>query len=88
VEEVRVSKKPPRCDSCNRRIRRSQHELRLSDLLTGQLLGRYHAACQAAAAKYFRPGVLLRATIAHPDRCGDRQEFCDGGLREPEPRLA
>ena len=78
-----MSKKPPKCDHCNRRIRRSQHEMRLSDLLMGQSLGRYHApGCQAAAAKYFEAGAVLRVTIAHPDRCGPDQERCDGGLSE------
>ena len=77
-----MSKEPPRCDHCNRRIRRSQHELRLRDALTGQSLSRYHAACQVAAAKYFEAGAVLRVTIAHPDRCGPDQERCDGGLSE------
>src|SRR4051794_29233147 len=49
-----VSYKPPRCDACNKRIRRNHHELLLSDFQTGQIVGHYHARpeCQAAAAKY------------------------------------
>jgi hypothetical protein len=79
-----VSLKQPRCDACNRRIRPSHHELRLSDLATGQAIGRYHAQpkCQAAAAKYFERGVVLRVTIVHPDRCGAEQEDYDGALSE------
>lgn len=74
----------PRCDHCGRRIRKSQHELRLSDALTGQAIGLYHArpACQEGAARYFVGGAVLRATIAHPERCGPDQEHCDGGLSE------
>jgi hypothetical protein len=73
-----------RCDSCGRRVRESQHGIRLSDLLTNQTLGRYHArpGCQEGAAKYFKRGVALRATILHPDRCGPGQENCDGALGE------
>jgi hypothetical protein len=79
-----VSKKPPRYDACSRRIRRNQHELRLSDLATGQVVGHYHARldCQGAAAKYLVEGAVLRATFVHPDRCGDNQDHCDGGLSE------
>jgi hypothetical protein len=79
-----VSKTPPRCDSCNRRIRRNQHEFILRDFATGQVVGRYHARpdCQAAAGKYIVPGVVLRGTFYHPERCGDDLEFCDAGLSE------
>jgi hypothetical protein len=77
-----VSHKPPKCDACGRRIRTNTHELRLSDLVTGQFLGRYHAACQAAAAKYVEPGAVLKFTIAHPRRCGPNQEHCDAALSE------
>jgi predicted RNA-binding Zn-ribbon protein involved in translation (DUF1610 family) len=71
------------CDACGRRLRPNHHELHLSDPQTGQLVGRYHAPrCQAAAAKYFvaKLGVVLVATYVHPDRCGENQEHCDGGL--------
>ena len=81
-----MSTKPPKGDACNRRIRRTTHELRLSDLATGQAIGRYHArpACQSAAMAYFRPGVVLKITVAHPARCGDSPHFnqCDGALGE------
>ncbi len=80
-----MSKRPTRCDSCNRRIRPTHHEFVLRDFETGQELGRYHARpdCQAAAATYFEPGVALRATIFHPKRCGGEDlEHCDGGLSE------
>lgn len=52
--------------------------------MTGQVVGRYHAtpACQATAAKYFTPGMLLSATFIHPDRCGAQQERCDGDWSE------
>jgi hypothetical protein len=76
-----MSHQPPRCDACDRRIRRNHHGIRLSDLTTGQLIGRYHARppCQGSAMKYFEPGVVLRMTIVHPDRCGPEQECCDLG---------
>ncbi len=79
-----MSKQPPRCDSCNRRIRRNQHEFTLRDFETGQVVGRYHTrpGCQVAAASYFVPGVALRATVYHPERCGDDREACDGGVSE------
>jgi len=79
-----VSKKPPRCDACNRRIRRNHHELLLSDFQTGQVVGHYHArpGCQGAAAKYITDGAVLQVSFVHPDRCGDEQEYCDGGLPE------
>ena len=79
-----MSHKPPRCDACNKRIRRNHHELLLSDFQTGQVVGHYHARpeCQAAAVKYIVGGVVLNATFVHPDRCGDDQEHCDGGLTE------
>jgi hypothetical protein len=39
--------------------------------------------CQVAAAKYFVPGVALRGTVYHPERCGGRElEHCDGGVSE------
>jgi hypothetical protein len=74
-----------RCDACNRRLRPNQHELHLSDPLTGQLIGRYHAGagwgeCMAAAGKYAQRGTVLLGTFVHPDRCGGNQEHCDGGL--------
>jgi hypothetical protein len=73
------------CDACDGRIRRDEHELRLSDPLTGQRIGTYHAPrCQAAAIKYFQQGVVLSLTYAHPDHCGPDQQFCDGGLGEME----
>lgn len=79
------AKNSARCDACNRRLRPSHHELHLSDALTGQLIGRYHAGvgwdgCMTAAGKYVRSGVVLVATFVHPDRCGPDQEHCDGGL--------
>ena len=77
--------KSPVCDSCNRRINKSQHELVLSDALTGQKVGRYHARprCQESAIGYMtQPGVVLLATFVHPSRCGPQQEFCDGELSE------
>jgi len=79
-----LSHKPPRCDACDKRIRKTHHELRLSDLETGQLIGRYHArpACQLEAAKYVERGVALRFSVVHPARCGDDFEECDGGLLE------
>lgn len=75
---------PPRCDSCNRRLRRNQHELVLRDFMTGQVVGHYHARpeCQGAAAKYMVGGAVLRGTYYHPERCGDDFEHCDGGLSE------
>jgi hypothetical protein len=81
------TKGTPRCDACGRRLRQNQHEVHLSDFLTGQLLGRYHAGigqgrCMAAAAKYVQPGAVTMATFLHPDRCGDDQENCDAGLLE------
>jgi hypothetical protein len=77
-----------RCDSCGRRVRPSQHGIRLSDLSTGQGLGTYHAreGCREAAAKYVRRGEALRMTIVHPHTCGPRQERCDlGGVFEGAP---
>ena len=73
-----------RCDCCNKRIRLNHHELVLSDFMTGQVVGHYHARleCQGAAAKYLVGGVALSATFVHPDRCGDDQEHCNGGLPE------
>ncbi len=79
-----MSNKPPRCDSCNRRLRKSQHELALSDLETGQVVGRYHTRpeCQAAATRYLVVGAVLRGTVYHPERCGEDMEHCDGGVSE------
>jgi hypothetical protein len=80
-----VSKKPPRCDACNRRIRKNHHELVLRDFETEQVLGCYHArpGFQAAATKYIVPGVVLRGTYYHPERCGgEALEHCDGWLSE------
>jgi hypothetical protein len=70
------------CDACNKRIRRDEHELRLSDFTTGQRIGVYHAPrCQEAAVKYLvQGGAVLNMTYAHPDRCGSNQECCDAGL--------
>jgi hypothetical protein len=78
-----VSNKPPRCDSCGKRIRPNHHLLVLSDFQTGQIIGRYHIACQAAIASYVAPGVVLNATIVHPDRCwvGEALADCDAGRR-------
>jgi hypothetical protein len=71
--------KHPRCDACKRRLRENQHELHLTDPLTGQVIGRYHAGethaqCMARAQQYFKPGVVLIGTVVHPDRCGAEQE--------------
>jgi hypothetical protein len=79
-----VSHQPPRCDACDKRIRQNHHYLRLSDLTTGQVIGRYHTrpGCQAQASKYFEPGAVLRFSVVHPGRCGDDFEACDGGLLE------
>ena len=54
------AKKQRRCDACGKRIHARHHELRLREALTGQAIGLYHARphCQAAAAKYFTPGVV------------------------------
>ena len=77
-----MSKTPPRCDACNRRIRSTHHEFVLRDFETGQTIGRYHAACQGAATKYLEAGVALHGTIYHPERCGGDLKRCDGGLLE------
>lgn len=77
-----MSKKPRRCDACNRKIRPTHHEFRLRDFESGQTIGRYHAACQGAATKYMVAGVALRATVYHPKRCGSDMEHCDGGVSE------
>jgi hypothetical protein len=76
--------KPLRCDACDRRIRRSHHELILRDFDTRQVLGRYHVRreCRDAASKYFKPGVAIGATFVHPDRCGPDHEHCDAGAFE------
>ena len=79
-----MSHKPPKCDACDKRIRKTHHAIRLSDLTTGQVIGSYHARppCQLEAAKYVARGVALRFSVVHPDRCGDDFEKCDGGLLE------
>jgi hypothetical protein len=82
-----MSTKPARCDACNSRIRRTHHELVLTEPMTGQVVGHYHAGerkqdCQRVAVKYLVGGALLMATFVHPDRCGSNQDLCDGGLSE------
>jgi hypothetical protein len=73
-----------RCDACDRRIRKNHHELRLTDPMTGQVVGHYHTRpdCHQEAAKYLTGGTVLLATFVHPDRCGPDQEHCDGGWSE------
>ena len=75
-----------KCDSCGRRIRPNQHEMRLVDLTTNQEVGRYHASvnrdCQNAATRYLTGGAALIARIYHPARCGPDQQHCDAGLFE------
>jgi hypothetical protein len=75
--------KPLRCEACGRRIRPAHHELRLSDLLSGQLIGRYHGNpdCMGAATRYVVGAAALRLSIVHPERCGDDFERCDVGLQ-------
>jgi hypothetical protein len=79
-----VGKDATRCDNCGRRIRRNHHGLVLTDPLTGQEVGRYHArpGCKEKAVKYLTSGTVLAATFLHPDRCGPNQERCDAGLSE------
>ncbi len=79
-----MSKKPTRCDACNRRIRPNQHMFILRDFETEQIVGRWHAACQGAAAKYLLSGTAaaFRGTYYHPERCGGDLEHCDGGAPE------
>ena len=79
-----MSKRTTRCDFCDRRIRRTHHEFVLRDFETGQVIARYHTkpGCQVAAADYFVSGVAIRATVYHPERCGDDREACDGGVSE------
>jgi hypothetical protein len=74
-----MSRKPPRCDHCGRRIRPSHHSARLSDFLIMQTIGEYHAnpACMAAALKYTTDGADVRVSYLHPLRCGPSQENCD-----------
>jgi hypothetical protein len=79
--------RPRRCDACGKRMRENHHELHLSAPLTGQVLGRYHAGmafggCMVTASKYFSVGNAVKATFAHPDRCGDDQEHCDAGFAD------
>ncbi len=79
-----MSKRPTRCDACNRRIRRTHHEFILRDFETEQIVGRWHAACQGASAKYLLTGTAaaFRGTYYHPERCGDDLSLCDGGVAE------
>jgi hypothetical protein len=79
-----MGKRPTRCDSCDRRIRRTHHEFVLRDFETEQIVGRWHAACQGAAAKYLLSGTAaaFRGTYYHPERCGGDLEHCDGGAPE------
>ncbi len=78
-----MSNKPPRCDACDKRIRLSHHEFILRDFETEQIVGRWHAACQGAAAKYLTAAAAaFRGTYYHPERCGDDLSLCDGGLPE------
>lgn len=76
--------KLPKCDACERPLRKSHHELVLRDFETRQVIGRYHVRpeCRDAASRYFRPGVAIGATFVHPDRCGPNQESCDAGAFE------
>jgi hypothetical protein len=73
-----VSKKPPRCDCCDYRIRVNQHEVLLRDLRTSQEVGLYHyaEACVKAADKYLMPGVPMRLTVRHPPRCDPDRGYC------------
>jgi len=78
-----MGKRPTRCDACNRRIRLSQHMFILRDFETEQIIGRWHAACQGAAAKYLTAAAAaFRGTYYHPPRCGDDLSLCDGGAVE------
>jgi len=79
-----MSKRPTRCDACNRRIRLSHHEFVLRDFETEQIVGRWHAACQGAAAMYLTAAAAaaFRGTYYHPPRCGDDLSLCDGGAAE------
>ena len=54
----------------------------MSDLATGQVIGRYHARppCRESVIKYFEAGALLRVSIVHPRSCGPEQENCDAGI--------
>ena len=79
--------KRPKCDACGKRLREYHHELVLTDFVTDQVIGRYHAGavyteCMQSATRYFVPGVALQATVVHPDRCGDDQENCDAGVAD------
>jgi len=69
------------CDKCSCRVRPNHHALLLSDLLTGQRIGYYHAPqCLEAAVKYITNGAAIRASFMHPDSCGPQQEHCNAGL--------
>ena len=73
------------CDVCNRRLRPNQHELHLSDPLTGQIIGKYHTReeCMEAAQRYITgalgKGRVCQASVVHPDRCGSEIDRCDAG---------
>jgi hypothetical protein len=54
----------------------------LRDFETEQIIGRWHAACQGAAAKYLTAAAAFRGTYYHPPRCGDDLSLCDGGAVE------
>ncbi len=72
-----------RCDACQKRIRHQHHEARLIDAESGQVIGRYHAPCSGAAARYLtRPGAVLTLRIFHPQKCGPDLRRCDGGVAE------
>lgn len=79
-----MSKKPPRCGACDRRIRLTYHEVALRAFETSQTIGLYHARpdCQAAATRYMAAGAVLRATVYHPQRCGGDLTNSDGGVSE------
>jgi hypothetical protein len=56
-----------KCDACGKRLRKNHHELLLRDLLTGQVIGHYHAglawsSCRAQAAKYTKPSSTRSVT--------------------------
>ncbi len=75
--------KSPRCDACDKRIRLNQHMFILRDFETEQIIGRWHAACQGAAAKHLTAtAAAFRGTYHHPPRCGDDLSLCDGGAAE------
>jgi hypothetical protein len=78
--------KPSKCDACGKRMRPVHHELHLTDPMTGQVIGRYHAGiawgdCQFHATKYLVVGAVVQAAVVHPDRCGAEMEHCDAGFQ-------